>query len=198
MKPALLTGAALLMAVMSPVAFAQTTQVPSGRSPAGVTSSPPNPGTAGTMNPPANESAGAITPSGSRGPAAMNPSGAASAGAMNSADSARAGSLADAAGLFANVPARAGLSSKVVGLSVYNSENTDLGTIKDIAFDANGVKAYIVAVGGFLGVGDRYVAVRPSAINISYDAAKDKWQALMNTDADQLKSAPEFKYSSAG
>jgi len=104
----------------------------------------------------------------------------------------------DAGGLFAKVPAQTGLSSKVVGLSVYNSENTDLGTIKDIAFDANGVKAYIVAVGGFLGMGDHYIAVRPSAINITYDASKDKWQALMNTDIDQLKSAPEFKYSSAG
>jgi hypothetical protein len=47
-------------------------------------------------------------------------------------------------------------------------------------------------------MGDHYIAVRPSAINITYDASKDKWQALMNTDVDQLKSAPEFKYSSAG
>jgi hypothetical protein len=128
-------------------------------------------------------------------PPPIGPTG--SAGAVNSADNARAGFQADA-GLFANVPAQTGLSSKVVGVTVYNSENTDLGTIKDIAFDANGVKAYIVAVGGFLGMGDHYIAVRPSAINITYDATKDKWQALMNTNVDQLKSAPEFKYSSAG
>jgi sporulation protein YlmC with PRC-barrel domain len=164
MKTALLTGAAMLMAVSS-VAFAQTTQVPSGQAPAGVTSSSPD---------------------------------AAKASAMNSTDNARAGRLADAGGMFTNVPTQADLSSKLVGLSVYNSENTDIGTIKDIAFDANGVKAYIVAVGGFLGMGDHYVAVRPSAINISYHATKDKWQASMNTDADQLKSAPEFKYSNAG
>jgi hypothetical protein len=152
------------MAVSSAV-FAQTTQVPSGQSPANVTSGVPATG---------------------------------SPGAMNSTDNARAGLQADAGGMFANVPAQTGLSSKVVGLAVYNSENTDLGTIKDIAFDAHGVKAYIVAVGGFMGMGDHYVAVRPSAINITYDATKDKWQAVMNTDADQLKSAPEFKYSSAG
>jgi sporulation protein YlmC with PRC-barrel domain len=126
----------------------------------------------------------------------MGPTG--SSGAMNSAGNARAGLQEDPGGLFANVPAQTGLSSKVVGLTVYNSENADLGTIKDIAFDANGVKAYIVAVGGFLGMGDHYVAVRPSAINITYDATKDKWQALMSTNVDQLKSAPEFKYSSAG
>ncbi len=31
------------------------------------------------------------------------------------------------------------------------------------------IKAYIVGVGGFLGMGDHYVAVSPSAINMSYD-----------------------------
>jgi len=127
-----------------------------------------------------------------------NPPAAGNAGAMNSADNARAGRLADGGGMFANVPAQADLSSKLVGLSVYNGQNTDIGTIKDIAFDANGVQAYILAVGGFLGMGDRYVAVRPSAINITYDATNNKWQASMNTDADQLKSAPEYKYSSNG
>ena len=35
--------------------------------------------------------------------------------------------------------------------------------------------------------------LRLSAINLTYDATKDKRQALMNTDVDQLKSAPEFK-----
>ncbi len=108
------------------------------------------------------------------------------------------GMQTDAGGLFANVPAQADLMTKVVGLSVHNSENTNLGTIKDIAFDANGVSAYILSVGGFLGMGDHYVAVRPSAINIRYDITNNKWQASMNTDADQLKAAPAFKYSSAG
>jgi hypothetical protein len=100
-----------------------------------------------------------------------------------------------AAGMFADVPGQDGLSSKVVGLDVYNGANEKVGTIKDIAFDANGVKAYIVAVGGFLGLGDHYVAVRPSAISIGYDAEAKKWHAGMNTNLAQLKAAPEYKYS---
>ncbi len=103
---------------------------------------------------------------------------------------------ADSSGMFTSVPSQEDLSSKVVGLNVYNNENTDIGKIKDIAFDSNGVKAYIVAVGGFLGMGDHYVAVRPSAININYDTTNNKWKATMNTDAAQLKAAPEYKYSS--
>jgi hypothetical protein len=170
MKSALFTGAALLMAVTS-TTFAQS-QVPSSQPPAAATQPP----------------AGSV----------IGPSGPASTSAMNSSDNARAGREANAGGMFMNVPARSDLSSKVVGLSVHNNENADLGTIKDIAFDANGVKAYILAVGGFMGLGDHYVAVRPSAINISYDAASNKWQALMNTDADALKAAPEFQYANNG
>jgi hypothetical protein len=101
-----------------------------------------------------------------------------------------------AGGMFTNVPTQEGLSSNVVGLSVYNAANQDIGKIKDVAFDDNGVKAYIVAVGGVMGVGDRYVAVKPSAIHVSYDANAKKWHASMNTTADQLKSAPEYKYAS--
>jgi hypothetical protein len=105
-------------------------------------------------------------------------------------------STADTAGMFTNIPAGENLSSNVVGLNVYNNANEDIGKIKDVAFDSNGVKAYIVAVGGFLGMGDHYVAVNPSAININYDANAKKWHAAMNTNADQLKAAPEYKYSS--
>jgi hypothetical protein len=98
--------------------------------------------------------------------------------------------------MFTSVPRQEDLSSNVVGLDVYNTANQDIGKIKDVAFDNNGIRAYIVGVGGFLGVGDRYVAVKPSAINIGYDAASKKWHAAMNTTADQLKAAPQYKYAS--
>jgi hypothetical protein len=98
--------------------------------------------------------------------------------------------------MFTIVEAKAGLSSKVIGLEIYNNEKQDIGEIKDIAYGSDGVQAYIVGVGGFLGMGDRYVAVRPSAIALTYDAAGKTWHALMDTNADKLKAAPEYKYSS--
>lgn len=95
---------------------------------------------------------------------------------------------------YVTVPTSDDFSSKLVGLDIYNRDNKDVGTIKDIALSPNGrAAAYIVSVGGFLGMGDHYVAVNPEAVNITYK--DNKWHADMNATADQLKSAPEFKYS---
>ncbi len=83
-------------------------------------------------------------------------------------------------------------------MDVYNNDNKDIGTIKDIAINSNGdVKGYILSVGGFLGIGDHYVAVR--AVGDPSHLQRDrcnKWHAKMDANAGQLKSAPEYKYPS--
>ncbi|HTZ71856.1 MAG TPA: PRC-barrel domain-containing protein [Acetobacteraceae bacterium] len=99
---------------------------------------------------------------------------------------------------FTTVPENGKLSSKLIGTTVYNDQNKDIGTIKDIAFGRTGVKAYIVGVGGFLGMGDHDVAVRPSAMQINYDQNDKTWKASLNATADQLKAAPEYKNPSEG
>ena len=51
-------------------------------------------------------------------------------------------------------------SSRLVGLSVYNDSNESLGSINDMLTDKSGnIKAVIIGVGGFLGVGEHLVAV---------------------------------------
>src|SRR3954451_1361139 len=51
-------------------------------------------------------------------------------------------------------------TSKVVGLSVYNDNNESLGSINDLLTDKSGnIKAVVIGVGGFLGVGEHLVAV---------------------------------------
>jgi sporulation protein YlmC with PRC-barrel domain len=51
-------------------------------------------------------------------------------------------------------------ASKVVGLSVYNDNNESLGSINDLLTDNTGnIKAVVVGVGGFLGVGEHLVAI---------------------------------------
>ncbi len=97
-------------------------------------------------------------------------------------------------GMFTSLPAKDELSSKVVGLDVYNNANQNIGTIKDVAYNGDSVNGYVIGVGGFLGIGDHYVAVRPSAVKLNYDAKDKKWHASMDANADQLKAAPEFKY----
>ena len=85
-------------------------------------------------------------------------------------------------------------SSKLKGLNVYNQKDENVGEITDIAMKGNQVEALILSVGGFLGMGEHYVAVSPSSVSIRRDAKNDKWLASMNTTKEALKAAPEFKY----
>jgi sporulation protein YlmC with PRC-barrel domain len=51
-------------------------------------------------------------------------------------------------------------ASKLAGLNVYNDSNENVGSINDLLMDKSGsVKAAVISVGGFLGVGARLVAV---------------------------------------
>jgi hypothetical protein len=51
-------------------------------------------------------------------------------------------------------------SSKLLGLNVYNDSNESLGSINDLLADKSGnIKAVVIGVGGFLGVGEHLVAV---------------------------------------
>ena len=51
-------------------------------------------------------------------------------------------------------------TSKVVGLSVYNDKNESVGSINDLLTDKSGnIKAVVIGVGGFLGVGEHLVAI---------------------------------------
>jgi sporulation protein YlmC with PRC-barrel domain len=85
-------------------------------------------------------------------------------------------------------------SSKLKGLSVTNQKDETVGEIADLAIKKGEVDALILSVGGFLGMGEHYVAVSPASVNIRYDARNDKWLASMNTTKEALKAAPEFKY----
>ncbi|WP_395665260.1 PRC-barrel domain-containing protein [Methylocella sp.] len=96
-------------------------------------------------------------------------------------------------GAFLSIPAGGEMSSRLIGTNIYNRSNEDIGEIKDVVFGKNGLEAFVVGVGGFLGMGEHYVAVDPSAITLSYDGGKIS-KGVMDADKAQLKAAPEFKY----
>src|SRR6195256_1632654 len=51
-------------------------------------------------------------------------------------------------------------ASKLAGLSLYNDKNESVGSINDLLTDKSGnIKAVIIGVGGFLGVGEHLVAI---------------------------------------
>jgi hypothetical protein len=87
-------------------------------------------------------------------------------------------------------------SSKLKGLNVTNQKDETVGEITDIAIKNHELDALILSVGGFLGVGEHYVAVSPSSVNVRYDTKNDKWLASMNTTKEAMKAEPEFKYPS--
>jgi sporulation protein YlmC with PRC-barrel domain len=62
-------------------------------------------------------------------------------------------------------------ASKVVGLSVYNDNNEKLGSINDLVMDKSGnIKAVVLGVGGFLGMGEHLVAVPLEKVKFSNEA----------------------------
>jgi hypothetical protein len=85
-------------------------------------------------------------------------------------------------------------SSKLKGLNIVNQKDETIGEITDLAIKNHQIDALILSVGGFLGVGEHYVAVSPASVNVRYDTKNDKWLASMNTTKEALKEAPEFKY----
>jgi hypothetical protein len=86
------------------------------------------------------------------------------------------------------------LSSNLIDLNITNAANETVGEIKDLVLSQGDLSGYVVSVGGFLGIGERYVVVHPNAVQTSYTENDRKWHAVMNTTKDQLRAAPEFKY----
>src|SRR4029079_16255577 len=59
------------------------------------------------------------------------------------------------------------LASKFKGTDVLGSDDKKIGDVKDILFDKDGkIEAYVVGVGGFLGIAAKDVALAPSAFQI--------------------------------
>ncbi|GGF64930.1 hypothetical protein GCM10007301_25890 [Azorhizobium oxalatiphilum] len=84
------------------------------------------------------------------------------------------------------------LASKLIGTKVRGGQDESLGEINDVVMDANGsVSAVVIGVGGFLGVGEKSVAVPFSAIEMS--RASDGDRLMLRHSKDDLKAAPTFQ-----
>ena len=84
------------------------------------------------------------------------------------------------------------LASKVKGADVIGSDDKKIGDVSDILFSKDGkIEAYILSVGGFLGVGAKEVALAPSSLQLTQD--KDEWKFKISMTKDQLAQAPNFE-----
>lgn len=78
--------------------------------------------------------------------------------------------------------------------NVYDQSDNKIGAIKDVLIDNGQANTAIIGVGGFLGAGEKDVAVKFDSIK---PTMKDNKPYLtLDTNKDALKSAPGFKYDS--
>lgn len=116
----------------------------------------------------------------------------------------------DAASPFQTEAAGPALAaSEVIGARIYASESAldadayqgvqqgweDIGEVHDIILGRDGtVDAVLVDIGGFLGMGERQVAVDMAALRIVQDDATDAddWFLVLQSDRATLEGAPEY------
>jgi len=94
-------------------------------------------------------------------------------------------------------------ASKMIGASVYDVQNRNIGSVKDLVLARSGtVDAVVVDVGSFLGMGGKYVAIPLSDIKtdnnrLTLDRTKEQLQQMAkyeienpNTGAGTSPSPP--------
>jgi len=115
-------------------------------------------------------------------------------------------------------------TSKMIGLNVYNNDNEKIGAISELIVDRSGkLEAVVVGVGGFLGLGEHDVAIPYGQVSWAYQPVSLSRtstsaapittgagnvanrsaegprsypdHAVLSMTKEQLKAAPEFKYS---
>jgi hypothetical protein len=88
------------------------------------------------------------------------------------------------------------LASKFKGTDVIGADDKKIGDVSDILFDKDGkIEAYVVGVGGFLGIGSKDVALAPTAFQVvPGDKSKNESDKLrLSMTKDQLKEAANFE-----
>jgi hypothetical protein len=86
------------------------------------------------------------------------------------------------------------LSSKFEGTDVVGSDDKKIGDVSDILFDKEGkIEAYVISVGGFLGVGSKNVALAPSAFQVVKGKEGESDKLRLSMSQDQLKQAQNFE-----
>lgn len=88
------------------------------------------------------------------------------------------------------------LASNLIGKSVYSGQGEEakkVGDINDVLMSSDGkAEAVVIGVGGFLGVGEKDVAVQFDRLHWTVDKSNDKRLSIAATKTD-LESAPAFR-----
>lgn len=131
---------------------------------------------------------------------ASNAAGEARTGVISGRDSARQ----DPSGIRGTLPFKPYdlhetdlLSSDIIGLAVYNRSNQKVGLVDDIILGSNqSVNAIVINVGGFLGTGNRNIAVAANSVLILKQGGRLD-RALIDATEETLRSTDTFTFPAA-
>src|SRR6185312_530561 len=97
----------------------------------------------------------------------VTPSPAAPAPAAKSTEMSSPAANAGSAKFISDQSSDQFLASKFKGTDVLGADNQKIGDVSDILFDKGGkILAYVVSVGGFLGINAKHVALEPAAFEV--------------------------------
>ena len=90
------------------------------------------------------------------------------------------------------------LGSRLIGQPVYSAageEGEEIGNITDLVFSESGqITAVVIGVGGFLGIGEKAVAVDFGALEFTLaEDNTERW--ILPTTAEALTAAPDFVWA---
>jgi sporulation protein YlmC with PRC-barrel domain len=79
-------------------------------------------------------------------------------------------------------------ASKMLGSTVYDSQNRNIGSLEDLVLDKNGeIDEVVIDIGAVLGVGGKYVAVKMS------DIKADNNRLTLDRTKEQLQQMAEYQ-----
>lgn len=185
MKKYLAIAACSLPMALAPLVYAQTSTPPStgadGAAAPGSTA--PAPTAPAPSTPPASGAPDSGT-TGAGTPAPGAPATGAPAPGAPAAGDAQSGSAA-----MTEAITGWSVKDKIMGQAVYNEKNEKVGDVNDVVLASDGKAAYfLVGAGGFLGMGERDVAIPFQEIT-----QMDNKLILQGYTKEQLKALPEVK-----
>ena len=86
------------------------------------------------------------------------------------------------------------LAKDLIGQTVYAPDKVKIGSISDLILskDAKAVEGFVIGVGGFLGLGEKSVALKIDRLQMTQDA-ENGLRLMMDVKKEELANAPSFK-----
>jgi len=102
------------------------------------------------------------------------------------------GAIMQNRGYMSSIPSGGMQANNLIGAEVKTSGDVDVGPVSDLIINEDGhIVAIVVSVGGFLGMGEREVAIGWD--DVTRSATSDDVELQINATRDQLLAAPEYK-----